>query len=128
MGVAEFLLDKGQQVIYVSPHQYAGVELESTHQPLLYKRLFEKGMEFECNTDIVDFRAPTLRTANVDTGKESAVEGIDGLVLAYGSRSHTDLYEQLKGMYSDVFIVGDAVSPRRIHQAIAEAYELTISI
>jgi hypothetical protein len=62
----------------------------------------------------------TVIVANVYTGDERRIEGIDTVVLATGSRSTDALYRALKGQVPALHAVGDCVAPRGIHHALLE--------
>jgi mycofactocin system FadH/OYE family oxidoreductase 2 len=121
VGAAEMLLDQKKKVILVTPHQHVGMELESTHQVMVLKRLFEKGVELLCYSDIIGYSGGALTVRNVFSGTETVLPDIDCVVLATGSLSVNGLYRSLKARHGEVYLVGDAASPRRIQQVIREA-------
>lgn len=52
----------------------------------------------------------------------------DTVVLAIGSRSNNSLYEELQGNIEKLSIIGDVSKPRKIMDAIREAYDEAISV
>lgn len=77
----------------------------------------------------------TLRTNTkvLEVKKEGVIVLIDGrteiieadtVVIALGYTSNNSLFTELSGGDADVFIVGDSVKPRRIFEAIHQAYEV----
>jgi 2,4-dienoyl-CoA reductase (NADPH2) len=60
-------------------------------------------------------------------GKEELIEG-DTVVLALGSSPDTALYEQLKGQVGQLYLVGDAQSPRKAYEAIHEGFRVGMEV
>jgi hypothetical protein len=61
-----------------------------------------------------------VRLANTLTGQERTVE-VDTVVTALGGRAENALEAALAGRGLDVRVVGDALAPRTIHDAILTA-------
>jgi 2,4-dienoyl-CoA reductase-like NADH-dependent reductase (Old Yellow Enzyme family)/thioredoxin reductase len=59
-------------------------------------------------------------------GQEFFIEG-DTLVYAIGMKANNSLGEELKGKYQ-IFKIGDSIQPRRIQDAVYEAYKVAINI
>ncbi|MBP1719400.1 MAG: NADH:flavin oxidoreductase/NADH oxidase [Deltaproteobacteria bacterium] len=55
-------------------------------------------------------------------GKNVLLRG-DTVVIAAGARSENSLYEELKGRIAEVYLIGDAKSPRKVLEAVAEGFE-----
>ena len=60
--------------------------------------------------------------ADVITGDEHIIEGVDTVVMATGYRSENRLYKALKGKVSELYAIGDCKLPRRALDAIHEGY------
>lgn len=59
-----------------------------------------------------------------DMGKMKLFElPVDRVVLALGGAPERQLYDQIRGAFDKVFLLGDAVSPRRIANAVQEGFE-----
>ena len=50
----------------------------------------------------------------------------DRVVICLGVRSDNVLYREIKNSFDTVFLIGDAVVPRRIGDAIREGYEKAV--
>jgi 2,4-dienoyl-CoA reductase (NADPH2) len=59
--------------------------------------------------------------------KEELVEG-DAVVLALGSSPDKALYEQLKDQVGELYLVGDAQSPRKAYEAIHEGFRVGMEL
>jgi 2,4-dienoyl-CoA reductase (NADPH2) len=55
-------------------------------------------------------------------GKDLFLKG-DTVVIAAGARPDNRLYEELKGRVAEVYLIGDAKSPRKVLEAVAEGFE-----
>jgi pyruvate/2-oxoglutarate dehydrogenase complex dihydrolipoamide dehydrogenase (E3) component len=62
---------------------------------------------------------PIIRTSSGDLRELKA----DTYVMAAGARPNCDIVAGLKERYDSVYVIGDAVEPRRIKDAIAEGFE-----
>lgn len=120
LSTAEFLLDRGRRVEVVSRLFYPGQEIGITSIVPLYARLFAKGATLTSHTELRAVEGSTVVVANVYSGVERRIEGVDTVVLAMGSRSTDGLYRALKGRVQELHAVGDCVAPRGVHHALLE--------
>jgi hypothetical protein len=61
-----------------------------------------------------------VRAVNEYSDRPLALDGIDTVVLAYGGRAVDGLHAALKGKVSELTLVGDALAPRLLHDALLE--------
>jgi dimethylglycine catabolism A len=120
LSTADYLLERGRRVEVVSRLFYAGQDVGITSIVPLYTRLFAKGVVFTPHTDLVAVEGSTVVVANVYTGEERRIEGVDTVVLSMGARSTDALYRALRGRVPALHAVGDCVAPRGVHHAILE--------
>ena len=121
LSTAELLLEQGRRVEVISPLFYVGQDIGVTSIAPLYKRLFTAGVVLTPGTELRSVEGSAVIVANVHSGVERRIEGVDTVVLAAGSRSTDALYRALKGQVSELYAVGDCVAPRGVHQAILDA-------
>jgi hypothetical protein len=57
---------------------------------------------------------------NEYSDREWAMADIDTVILSYGGRAVDGLYRALKGKVSELALVGDAMAPRLLHDAMLE--------
>ena len=67
----------------------------------------------------------TLR--NVLTEQEEELEA-DTLVTSYWRSADTRLYDELKGKVKEIHKIGDCLAPRRVINAIYEAYKVAMEL
>ena len=64
----------------------------------------------------------TANGVKVQHGSEEMLNNADTVVLATGSTPNTELYNELKQMFSEVHLIGDAVSPAKVADAIHQGF------
>src|SRR5262245_27381394 len=128
LSTADYLLEQGRQVEVVSRLFYAGQDVGITSIVPLYTRLFAKGVVFTPHTDLLAVEGSTVVVANVYTGEERRIEGVDTVVLSMGARSTDGLYRRLRGRVPALHAVGDCVAPRGVHHAILEGTRVAGSL
>jgi len=104
----------------ISPLFYVGQDVGITSIAPLYARLYGKGVTLTPGTELRAVEGSTVIVANVYSGAERRLEGVDTVVLALGSRSTDALYRALKGQVATLLAAGDCVAPRGVHQAILD--------
>jgi len=121
LSTAELLVEQGKRVEVISPLFYVGQDIGVTSIAPLYKRLFTRGVVLTPGTELRAVEGSAVIVANVYSGAERRIEGVDTVVLSAGSRSTDSLYRALKGQVPELHAVGDCVAPRGVHQAILDA-------
>jgi NADPH-dependent 2,4-dienoyl-CoA reductase/sulfur reductase-like enzyme len=121
-GAAEALLDAGARVEIVTRESMVGLDVDSTLRPPLYRRLFTKGVVMSPHTAVVEIGPDAIRVEHVYSGEPREIPA-DLVVLALGGEAQAGLYERLRATAPslEVHRVGDAVAPRRLHDALLEA-------
>jgi len=128
LSTAELLLEQGKRVEVLSPLFYVGQDIGVTSIAPLYKRLFTAGVVLSPGTELRAVEGSAVIVANVYSGGERRIEGVDTVVLSAGSRSTDSLYRALKGRVAELYAVGDCVAPRGVHQAILDATRVARAI
>jgi mycofactocin system FadH/OYE family oxidoreductase 2 len=128
LSTAELLLEQGKRVEVISPLFYVGQDIGVTSIAPLYKRLFTAGVVLTPGTELRAVEGSAVIVANVYSGVERRIEGVDTVVLSAGSRSIDSLYRALKGQVAELYAVGDCVAPRGVHQAILDATRVARAI
>ena len=70
-------------------------------------------------------KAIVVKDMNADRQYDIAV---DQVVLSLGMKSRRDLYDRIRTTTENVFLLGDAVSPRRIGNAVKEGFEKAFTL
>jgi peptide/nickel transport system substrate-binding protein len=86
---------------------------------MLYARLFSQGVTLIPMTVAVAIVPGGVRTRHTFSGAEAVLDA-DTVVLAFGGKANDALFPQLDGKVPELKVIGDAYSPRRIHDAILD--------
>ncbi|MEE9324357.1 MAG: NADH oxidase, partial [Dehalococcoidia bacterium] len=117
---AEFLVERGKQVEVISSLFSIGEDIDISTKPLIYQRLFSKGVILSSNTAAKEVLEDRVLVSNVWSGEQRVIEGVDTIIYAGLRKASDELYKALKGEVSELYLVGDAMAPRKTHDAILE--------
>ena len=120
LSVADYLADRGHEVELLTPSYSGGALLEAGTRDRVTLRLLEAGVTISPLTEVSAVRGRTVSVVNTLTHAESAIEGIDTVVVAFGGRADDTLARSLEGDGREVHLIGDAFAPRRLMDAIYE--------
>jgi N,N-dimethylglycine/sarcosine dehydrogenase len=116
---ADFLASRGVRVTVVTRYFMVGEDIDEGIRSDLYARLFAQGVTLTPMTVAAEILPQGVRVRHTFSGAESVLEA-DTVVLAFGGQANDALYHALEGKVPELRLVGDAVSPRRIHDAILD--------
>ena len=126
---AEFIANQGKKVDMITSSLFICAELGPTQD--LYssrQRLLQKGVTFTPDIAVMEVSgergAKTVKGFNVYSNVWNEWGPYDSLVLAMGQQVDDDLYMSLKGKVSELYRIGDCVSPRKVDMAIWEGHKL----
>jgi len=86
----------------------------------------EYGVQIETETSMVEFLDDGAIISK--NGKIAQLSGFDTIVLAMGTKSVNDLKGQLEKKIPEVYIIGDALAPRKAIEAIEEGARIALQI
>jgi NADPH-dependent 2,4-dienoyl-CoA reductase/sulfur reductase-like enzyme len=92
----------------------------------LLRRLMEYGVQIETETSMVEFVNDGAIVSK--NGKTTQLSGFDTIVLAMGTKSVDDLKGQLEKKIPELYIIGDALAPRKAIEAIEEGARIALQI
>lgn len=121
-GVIERLLDGGCAVELVT--RFSSVlpgTVTTLEQPILYARLFGKGLTYRVNSWVSRITPDGLTVYDLYTGTQTNVDA-DLVVLATTSHPDDGLFHELDGRARSVLRIGDCLAPRKIDHAIYEGF------
>jgi pyruvate/2-oxoglutarate dehydrogenase complex dihydrolipoamide dehydrogenase (E3) component len=122
LDVADFLAERGKRVEIITETAYAGSEADILTVEMAYFSALSKGVVVTPLTSIKEIQGKTVITYNVLTNAERQIEGIDTVVFCTDEKTNDSLYYSLKGKVKELHLVGQALSPRRLLDSIADAY------
>ena len=116
---ADFLAQRGHHVTLISRYFMVGEDLDEGVRADLYARLFKQGVRVETTTIATEVTPGGVRVRHAYSEVETALEA-DTVVMAFGGKAEDGLYHELDGRVGVLKLVGDAYSPRRIHDAMLD--------
>ena len=122
--VAELVADQGGSAEVVSRHFHPAVYFGLTNTITLYRRILKKAVTFAPHQELRGLEGATARLANIYSGEERAVEDLDMVVVASGRSANDSFAAQLKAAGFDVRLIGDALAPRDIEDAVADGHRV----
>jgi 2,4-dienoyl-CoA reductase-like NADH-dependent reductase (Old Yellow Enzyme family)/thioredoxin reductase len=122
LDVADFLAGRGKHVELVTDTVFAGSEADAPTVETAYFSTLSKGVKITPLTAVKEIRGKTVVAYNVITGAEKEIEGVDTVVVCADEKTNDGLYYALKGRVPELYLVGQALSPRRLLDSIADAY------
>jgi NAD(H)-dependent 7beta-hydroxy-3-oxo-delta4-cholenoic acid oxidoreductase len=93
---------------------------------LLIPRLREKGIKAITSATVKEFLDDGV--IYVKDECEQAIRGADFIILACGAQSVDELSEKIKDRVPEIYVIGDAMKPRKALEAIAEGSEIARKI
>ncbi len=125
---ADFLLESGHEVELLIPHAMAPLAAEQITFGFIMMRIARKRGKITMGLDIASFDGSTLALHGVFGGGMEAREGIDTLVVSRGSRANDGLYRALKGRVKELYLVGQALAPRKMLESTLDGLRIARTI
>lgn len=123
--LAEFLAGDGIDITVIEMTDQTGSGLHATRQHLLLERIEAAAVRLQKHTRLVAIEGKTVK---VETPNGSKTLGpFDCIVFAIGYQSNTHLADEIKPDRR-VTVIGDAVRPRSIFEAIREGFEAGLNL
>ena len=111
------LMAAGAAVAFTFPATAQTLEM-----PILYGRLFEKGLTYRLNSWASSVEGDAVELFNLYTGARERRDGVDTVVVVTRPVANDSLYFELKGTQPGLHRIGDCVAPRKLDHAIYEGY------
>lgn len=124
--VADYLSERGQQVTLVEMRESIALDLVVHLQHFLNLRLRSKGVQILTSTKAVRFASDGLWVEDQQGLRK--LSGYEAIVIAMGATPQNELAPILKEKIPEVYVIGDAVKPREVMEAILEATETGLKI
>ncbi len=115
---ADFLSRSGNEVTVVELEQHVGRDLSSTVRWHLLNRLRKKKIKIYVSTEVKEIGEQEVVVA-MDKGNETW-NNFDNIILAVGTNSTNELASEAQGKVSEVYVIGDALEPRKARDAILD--------
>lgn len=122
---ALFLSKNGKQVILIEMLDEIGQDAGPMNRTRLKEALKESDIEVKCKTELLSIskKGATFRADTVEYHISA-----DTVILAVGAKAQNFLYSSLEGKVPELYAVGDCVTPRKMIEAIHEAYDVAMKL
>lgn len=117
--VAEFLAEKGNQVSIVEMLPTLASDMEPLNRAGLMERLAELKLPTFTEKEVMEIITSGAVLLDRKTGKKEAIAA-DTFVVAMGAKSVRGLADDLEGKVANLHVIGDAMEPRLIIEAVYE--------
>lgn len=114
---AEYLADRGYRVTVIESGQHIAMETTSDDRGLLLKRLQHKKVELVTETRVISIGKNSVIVEDANGRRTIRATSV---VSCVGAKSNDTISVALKKLVKVVHVVGDAQSPRRVTDAMAE--------
>lgn len=115
---ADFLSQTGAKITVIEALKRSPVLKITSHGYMLHKRLKENRVDLIFNAQLKEI-GEDHAVISID-GHEKLLAPLDQVIIAVGLKPRTELQEFLKAQGYRYFVVGDALQPRRIMEAVEE--------
>jgi len=116
---ADFLVGRGCAVEVVTRHYLVGEAIDDTQKAIVLQRLLRQGVILTPLTEARAIVREGVRVRHVLTG-DIRLLSADTVVVACGGCANDDLYRATEDWPVERLLIGDALSPRRVHDAVLE--------
>jgi 2,4-dienoyl-CoA reductase-like NADH-dependent reductase (Old Yellow Enzyme family)/thioredoxin reductase len=122
---ADFLALQGREVTIVTAYHTVCDNTEGSTKEPLFERLYRQDVRLLVDTGLRGIEADgdgrlRVRAVNEYSDRPLTLDGVDTVVLAYGARAVDGLHAALRERVGEVALVGDALAPRLLHDALLE--------
>ncbi|MCX8231315.1 MAG: FAD-dependent oxidoreductase, partial [Alphaproteobacteria bacterium] len=122
--VAELLASAGHEVIFITQLGQPSPDLATSRDwGKSHGMLRRLGVTFHVDREVIEITADQVLTRDVYTNEHEVFNSIDGVVLVMGAVAEDQLFHDIsrerdEGLH--VQLIGDALAPRRVSDAIRE--------
>lgn len=123
--VAELLASQGKRVTIVEEKEKVGKDIVTTERLGFLRRLSQLGVEVLTQCSVVRGGAEGITL--LDNGEERVLQAAN-LVVAVGRSSNQGLWGALQGRIEELYIIGDALAPRKSLNAIWDGFRTGLQV
>ncbi len=123
---AEFLIEKGKKVTIVEVLPQVMTNVATLRMMNMLMRMYGEQITMLTNTICEEVSAEGVKVCSKD-GQRQTIPA-DTVVIATGSKPDKKLYEALQGSSVELYLIGDAVQPRSVFEAIEEGFKAGMDV
>ena len=118
---ADFLAEKGRKVTIATLEPKIGASMMPVFREIYLDTLTKKGITMISGVNYEKIEEKTVHL--LIPGREKKTIETDTIVIATGFKPNTALLKSLQSKVPEVKLIGDALQPRKIMEAIAEGFD-----
>jgi hypothetical protein len=103
----------------ITRHYLVGEAIDDTQKPILLERLLRQGVTLTPLTEACAVLGEGVQVRHVLTGDMRLLPA-DAVVVACGGCANDELYRAMQGWPIERLLIGDALAPRRVYDALLE--------
>ena len=123
--VADLLTNQDRKITVVEMLSEVGGDMDLLARAMLLGRLQKKKVTIHTGTRITRLTRETAFARQNDSEIKFPIETV---ILAVGVRANRELVDALEGSGLEMYVIGDAVQPRKALEAIWEGFEVGLKV
>jgi hypothetical protein len=92
--------------------------------PYIFPRLAAANVELLTQSRITDVTDRTVTLSSIWGSMPRRIDEIDAAVISLRKVPNDELYRSIRSLFRDVHVLGDALSPRSVREAVYEGEKL----
>lgn len=124
--VAELLASQGKEVTVVEEDRRIGRDVPAFDVIGFRRRLPKEGIKVMASSTIKEIKRGEV-LVNTEGQREKSISA-DSVVIAKGLSPNKQLWQALSGQAYELYIIGDALSPRKAINAIADGFRVGVKV
>jgi NAD(H)-dependent 7beta-hydroxy-3-oxo-delta4-cholenoic acid oxidoreductase len=127
--VADFLAERGDNIVVgrravtiVTRQRDVALDMLPEPRQLLLERLREKDVRFITRATTKEILDDAVLLDK--DGQEISISGLDSIIIARGAKSADELSGKIRDEVAEVYVIGDAKTPRKALEAITEGAQV----
>ena len=116
---ADYLADQGKEVTIIEMLEEIAKDVSPLRKPFLMQRLVARGVKILTSAKVEEITEGGIIAMDKNRQKRN-VGFYATIVLALGAKSLNEIAKQIEDKVPKVFVIGDALEPRKALDAIAE--------
>jgi 2,4-dienoyl-CoA reductase-like NADH-dependent reductase (Old Yellow Enzyme family) len=120
----DYMVARGARVEGVTSAGEFASDMLQVDRKLWLRELKGQDIAFHSETVVREIRSREVDIEHLFTGDAATIKGVDAVVLSLGADVDNRLYDELVGKVGELVVIGDALAPRRIEQAVHEGHSV----
>jgi 2,4-dienoyl-CoA reductase-like NADH-dependent reductase (Old Yellow Enzyme family)/thioredoxin reductase len=120
--VTSQLAEKGNDVTLIYISTITGSKVSAATRMMLFNRLRKANVTIIEGHKVKKILEHSILIENEQTGEKIGL-AVDNVVVAMGAKPYNPLEQEFRKLFEHVFVIGDAVNPGTLHDAMKDGFE-----